>query len=69
MEAVFAFARSDAQVKPSVIVIDLDRFKQVNDSVGMPPAIHLESLLIARRARPALATKDTLARCPVISSP
>jgi diguanylate cyclase (GGDEF)-like protein/PAS domain S-box-containing protein len=35
MEAAFAYSRSDPQIRPSVLVIDLDRFKQVNDSVGM----------------------------------
>ena len=35
MEAAFGFARSDPQIRPSVLVIDLDRFKQVNDSVGI----------------------------------
>ena len=35
MEAAFAFARSDTTIRPSVLVIDLDRFKQVNDSVGI----------------------------------
>jgi diguanylate cyclase (GGDEF)-like protein/PAS domain S-box-containing protein len=61
MEAVFAFARSDPQVKPSVIVIDLDRFKQVNDSVGI--AIGDSILLtIARRLGRLLKPQDTLAR-------
>src|SRR5665213_2418911 len=31
MEAAFAFARTDTAIRPSVMVIDLDRFKQVND--------------------------------------
>ncbi len=34
-EAVLAFAKTDPAMRPTVIVIDLDRFKQVNDSVGM----------------------------------
>ena len=34
-EAVMAFAKTDPAMRPTVIVIDLDRFKQVNDSVGM----------------------------------
>ena len=33
--AVLGFAKSDASLRPTVMVIDLDRFKQVNDSVGM----------------------------------
>ncbi|HZT25537.1 MAG TPA: EAL domain-containing protein [Pseudolabrys sp.] len=61
MEAAFAFARSDPQLRPSILVIDLDRFKQVNDSVGM--AIGDSVLLtIARRLGRLLKPQDTLAR-------
>ncbi|MFI4960652.1 MAG: putative bifunctional diguanylate cyclase/phosphodiesterase, partial [Hyphomicrobiales bacterium] len=61
MEAAFGFARSDAQFRPSVLVIDLDRFKQVNDSVGI--AIGDSVLLtIARRLARLLKPQDTLAR-------
>jgi diguanylate cyclase (GGDEF)-like protein/PAS domain S-box-containing protein len=61
MEAAFAFARSDAQFKPSVLVIDLDRFKQVNDSVGIAVG---DSILLttARRLTRLLKPQDTLAR-------
>ena len=31
LEAVLAFAKADPAIKPTVLVIDLDRFKQVND--------------------------------------
>ena len=61
MEAAFGFALSDPQIRPSVLVIDLDRFKQVNDSVGM--AIGDSILLtIARRLARLLKPHDTLAR-------
>jgi diguanylate cyclase (GGDEF)-like protein/PAS domain S-box-containing protein len=61
MEAAFGFALSDAQFRPSVLVIDLDRFKQVNDSVGI--AIGDSVLLtIARRLARLLKPQDTLAR-------
>jgi len=61
MEAAFGFARSDPQIRPSVLVIDLDRFKQVNDSVGI--AIGDSILLtIARRLARLLKPQDTLAR-------
>ena len=61
MEAAFGFARSDPQIRPSVLVIDLDRFKQVNDSVGI--AIGNSVLLtIARRLARLLKPQDTLAR-------
>src|SRR5690606_8855857 len=35
LESVLAFARSDSNIRPTVVVVDLDRFKQVNDSVGV----------------------------------
>ena len=35
LESVLDFAKADPAIKPTVIVIDLDRFKQVNDSVGI----------------------------------
>ena len=61
MEAAFGFARADPQIRPSIVVIDLDRFKQVNDSVGL--AIGDSILLtIARRLARLLKPQDTLAR-------
>src|SRR6476661_10107560 len=61
MEAAFAFARSDAKLKPSVLVIDIDRFKQVNDSVGIAVG---DSILLttARRLARLLKPQDTLSR-------
>ncbi|HEY5167571.1 MAG TPA: EAL domain-containing protein [Pseudolabrys sp.] len=61
MEAAFGFARSDPQIRPSVIVIDLDRFKQVNDSVGIAVGDSI-LLTIARRLGRLLKPQDTLAR-------
>ena len=61
MEAAFAFARSDSNIRPSVMVIDLDRFKQVNDSVGIAVGDSI-LLTIARRLGRALKLQDTLAR-------
>jgi diguanylate cyclase (GGDEF)-like protein/PAS domain S-box-containing protein len=61
MEAAFGFARADPQIRPTIVVIDLDRFKQVNDSVGI--AIGDSILLtIARRLSRLLKPQDTLAR-------
>lgn len=61
MEAAFAFSRSDPQIRPSVLVIDLDRFKQVNDSVGIAVGDSI-LLTIARRLGRLLKPQDTLAR-------
>jgi diguanylate cyclase (GGDEF)-like protein/PAS domain S-box-containing protein len=61
IEAAFAFARSDNQIRPSVMVIDLDRFKQVNDSVGIAVGDSI-LLTIARRLTRLLKPQDTLAR-------
>jgi diguanylate cyclase (GGDEF)-like protein/PAS domain S-box-containing protein len=61
MEAAFAFARSDSAIRPSVLVIDLDRFKQVNDSVGIAVGDSI-LLTIARRLGRLLKPHDTLAR-------
>jgi len=61
LEAALSFARADPSFRPTVIVIDLDRFKQVNDSVGV--AIGDSILLtLARRLARLLKPHDTLAR-------
>jgi len=61
LEAVLGFAKADPAMKCTVVVIDLDRFKQVNDSVGM--AIGDSILLtLARRLSRLLKPQDTLAR-------
>jgi len=61
LEAVLAFAKADPAVKPTVLVIDLDRFKQVNDSVGMAVGDSI-LLTLARRLGRLLKPQDTLAR-------
>ena len=61
MEAAFGFARAETKIRPSIIVIDLDRFKQVNDSVGMAVGNSI-LLTIARRLSRLLKPQDTLAR-------
>ena len=61
LEAVLAFAKADPTIKPTVLVIDLDRFKQVNDSVGMAGGDSI-LLTLARRLGRLLKPQDTLAR-------
>ena len=61
LEAALAFAKADAAIRPTVMVIDLDRFKQVNDSVGMAVGDSI-LLTLARRLGRLLKPQDTLAR-------
>jgi len=60
-EAVLAFAKSDPAMRPTVMMIDLDRFKQVNDSVGIAVGDSI-LLTLARRLARLLKPHDTLAR-------
>jgi diguanylate cyclase (GGDEF)-like protein/PAS domain S-box-containing protein len=61
LESVLALAKADSTIKPTVIVIDLDRFKQVNDSVGIAVGDSI-LLTLARRLGRLLKPQDTLAR-------
>jgi diguanylate cyclase (GGDEF)-like protein/PAS domain S-box-containing protein len=61
LEAVLAFANADPNIRQTVIVIDLDRFKQVNDSVGIAVGDSI-LLTLARRLGRLLKPQDTLAR-------
>jgi diguanylate cyclase (GGDEF)-like protein/PAS domain S-box-containing protein len=61
LESVLAFAKADPSLRPTVIVVDLDRFKQVNDSVGLAVGDSI-LLTLARRLGRLLKPQDTLAR-------
>jgi diguanylate cyclase (GGDEF)-like protein/PAS domain S-box-containing protein len=61
LEAALGFSRADPQFRPSIVVIDLDRFKQVNDSVGIAVGDSI-LLTIARRLSRLLKPQDTLSR-------
>jgi diguanylate cyclase (GGDEF)-like protein/PAS domain S-box-containing protein len=61
LEAVLAFTKADTAIRPTVVVIDLDRFKQVNDSVGIAVGDSI-LLTLARRLGRLLKPQDTLAR-------
>jgi diguanylate cyclase (GGDEF)-like protein/PAS domain S-box-containing protein len=61
LEAVLAFGKADPAIKPTVLVIDLDRFKQVNDSVGIAVGDSI-LLTLARRLGRLLKPQDTMAR-------
>jgi diguanylate cyclase (GGDEF)-like protein/PAS domain S-box-containing protein len=61
LEAALALARADNTIRPTVMVIDLDRFKQVNDSVGIAVGDSI-LLTLARRLGRILKPQDTLTR-------
>jgi diguanylate cyclase (GGDEF)-like protein/PAS domain S-box-containing protein len=61
LESVLSFSKADASIRPTVVVIDLDRFKQVNDSVGIAVGDSI-LLTLARRLSRLLKPQDTLAR-------
>jgi diguanylate cyclase (GGDEF)-like protein/PAS domain S-box-containing protein len=61
LDAALSFAKADSSIRPTVMVIDLDRFKQVNDSVGMAVGDSI-LLTLARRLGRLLKPQDTLAR-------
>ena len=61
LESVLSFATANNTIRPTVMVIDIDRFKQVNDSVGMALADSI-LLTLARRLGRLIKPHDTLAR-------
>ncbi len=61
LDAVLGLAKADAAIRPTVMVVDLDRFKQVNDSVGMAVGDSI-LLTLARRLGRLIRPQDTLAR-------
>ena len=61
LETVVAIARSEDSIRPTIFAIDIDRFKQVNDSLGMSAGDTM-LLTIARRLHRLLKPKDTLSR-------
>ncbi|WP_417417243.1 EAL domain-containing protein [Hoeflea sp.] len=61
LQTVISLAETNPNVRPSVFMIDLDRFKQVNDRLGMSVG---DTILLAltRRLKRLLKPQDTLAR-------
>jgi diguanylate cyclase (GGDEF)-like protein/PAS domain S-box-containing protein len=61
LDAALVFSRTDEAIRPTVLMLNLDRFKQVNESAGF--SIGDSVLLnIARRLGRLLRPQDTLAR-------
>jgi diguanylate cyclase (GGDEF)-like protein/PAS domain S-box-containing protein len=61
LEAVLSIAKTEENIRPTVFVIDIDRFKQVNDSLGISAGDTI-LLTIARRLHRLLKPKDSLSR-------
>ncbi len=61
LEAVISIARTEEKVRPTVFVIDIDRFKQVNDGLGISAGDTI-LLTVARRLHRLLKPKDSLSR-------
>ncbi|MBT9289428.1 EAL domain-containing protein [Hyphomicrobiaceae bacterium 22] len=59
--AALARSRADGTGRPSILVLDIDRFKQVNDSLGLSVGDSM-LLTIARRLARQLKPQDSLAR-------
>lgn len=61
LQSVLALANGSESLRPTVMSIDIDRYKQVNDSLGISAG---DNILIAltRRLRRLLKPQDTLAR-------
>nr|WP_284700296.1 EAL domain-containing protein [Nitratireductor mangrovi] len=61
LDAVIAIARDEEKVRPTVFVIDIDRFKHVNDGLGMSAGDTM-LLTLARRLHRLLKPRDALSR-------
>ncbi|WP_414594619.1 EAL domain-containing protein, partial [Ancylobacter sp. G4_0304] len=61
LTSAIGMARSDDTLKPTIMMVDLDRFKQVNASLGMPAGDSI-LLTVARRLMRLTKQQDTLAR-------
>ncbi|MFA7413265.1 MAG: EAL domain-containing protein [Rhizobium sp.] len=61
LQSLLALTPDDDAIRPTVMAIDIDRYKQVNDSLGIAAG---DNILIAltRRLRRLLKPQDTLAR-------
>lgn len=58
---VMNMARGESNLRPTVFMIDIDRFKQVNDSLGMSAGDTI-LLTISRRIARLMKPQDTLSR-------
>ena len=61
LDAMITMAKGDEKIRPSVFVIDIDRFKHVNDSLGISAGDTI-LLTIARRLHRLMKPQDLLCR-------
>jgi diguanylate cyclase (GGDEF)-like protein/PAS domain S-box-containing protein len=61
IDAALSFAAAEGRIKPAVLLVDIDRFKNVNDALGMSVGDSV-LLTIARRLGRLLKPQDVLAR-------
>ena len=61
LDAAINFAKADDKMRPTLIIVDLDRFKQLNASVGTTAGDSI-LLTVSRRLTRLLKPQDTLAR-------
>lgn len=61
LSSVMNMAHGESRLRPTVFIIDVDRFKQVNDSLGMSAGDTI-LLTISRRLFRLLKPQDTLSR-------
>ena len=61
LETVISIAGAQPTVRPTVFIIDIDRFRQVNDGLGMSAGDTI-LLTIARRLHRLLKSQDSLSR-------
>ena len=61
LDAALTYAKQDEALKPTALVIDIDRFKQINESVGFSAGDSI-LLTLSRRLGRLLRPQDTLAR-------
>ncbi|THV16491.1 EAL domain-containing protein [Rhizobium rhizophilum] len=61
LQAILSLASTTDNVRPTVLAIDIDRYKQVNDALGIAAGDNI-LIAITRRLRRLLKPQDTLAR-------
>jgi diguanylate cyclase (GGDEF)-like protein/PAS domain S-box-containing protein len=61
LDAALLLAQNDTRLRPTVICIDIDRFRQINETIGLSAGDSI-LLTIARRLGRILKPQDTLSR-------